>query len=150
MRNTGMRARTDMKSLLACRYKPRMLKIATIQSQVPMSPWHARLLHYFMHPTLHRAQQNPSLLSAHSVHCIHTWISTEVKESEKGRMQESRKIWRKQATTICGCNLKKKKNLFSVSLYEPLPSYTLNYFCFVPSMLLFFYNVPPLDHLSIK
>lgn len=56
---------TGTKILQAWRYKPRILKIAPIQSQVAMSPRRLRLLHYFMYPTLHTAQ-----LSSHNgPHC---------------------------------------------------------------------------------
>lgn len=54
---------TGMRTLKTWANKPQILKIAPIQSQVPMSPWHLRLLPDFEHPTLHTAQQNLPLLS---------------------------------------------------------------------------------------
>ncbi len=43
-----------------------MPKITSIQSKLPMSPRHFRLLHYFNNPALHTPQPSLPLLSAHN------------------------------------------------------------------------------------
>lgn len=75
--------------LQAWRYRPQSLKIESIQSQVAVSPWHIRLLLYFMPPTLQTAQQDLYLISTNNgAQCTLTWMLTKRKEMVKGRERD--------------------------------------------------------------